>query len=303
MHVYMYVSVYVCVYVCIIIFSLYYTYLSLLLPFYFTTNPIYLQPTNHLDVASVCWLTNYLNAADGITALIVSHDIPFLDKVITDVVHYETRKLVYYHGNMTHFVKIHPEAKYYYELDDSTLQFTFPTPERLDGIASTTKAVLKMDNITYTYPGAAKPQLTNASIKLCLASRVAVLGANGAGKSTLIRLMVQETEPDAGSGEVWKHHNLRLAYVAQHSFHHIEEHLDESPVDYIKWRFGNGVDREDLVRPNMKLSEEEEAVDKSKPKKYGDIDKVVGRRKNGRSLEYECTWIGQGDKLVDSRRG
>ena len=93
-----------------------------------------------------------------------------------------------------------------------------------------------MENINFTYPGASKPQLTGVNVKLCLASRVAVLGVNGAGKSTLIRLLVQDAEPDAGSGEVWKHHNLRLAYVAQHSFHHIEEHLDSSPVDYMKWR-------------------------------------------------------------------
>ena len=53
----------------------------------------------------------------------------------------QQRKLVYYHGNLTHFVEIHPEAKYYYELESSTLVFKFPTPERLDGIASTTRSV------------------------------------------------------------------------------------------------------------------------------------------------------------------
>lgn len=37
--------------------------------------------------------------------------------------------------------------------------------------------------------------------------------------------------------QVWKHHNLRLAYVAQHSFHHVEQHLEETPVDYFKWRY------------------------------------------------------------------
>ena len=173
------------------------------------------EPTNHLDAASVAWLASYLQSASEVTCMIVSHDIPFLDIVITDVMHYESKKLVYYHGNMTHFVAIHPEAKYYYELVDSTLQFKFPIPERLDGVNSTTRAVLKMDNITYTYPGATVPQLTDVSVKVCLASRIAVLGANGAGKSTMIRLLVQESEPDPGSGEVWKHHNLRVAYVAQ----------------------------------------------------------------------------------------
>jgi elongation factor 3 len=109
--------------------------------------------------------------------MIVSHDTLFLDKVITDVIHYESRKLVYYHGNLTHFVKIHPEARYYYELSQSTLKFKFPTPERLEGINSTTRAVLKLDNSTYTYPGASKPTLVDINVKLCLGSRVAVLGA------------------------------------------------------------------------------------------------------------------------------
>ena len=50
------------------------------------------------------------------------------------------------------------------------------TTERLDGVNSTTRAVLKMENIAFTYPGASKPQLTGVNVKLCLASRVAVLG-------------------------------------------------------------------------------------------------------------------------------
>ena len=31
-----------------------------------------------------------------------------MDAVLTDVIHYENRKLVYYHGNLTHFVETHP---------------------------------------------------------------------------------------------------------------------------------------------------------------------------------------------------
>ena len=28
-------------------------------------------------------------------------------------------------------------------------------------------------------------------------------------------------------------------------------------------------------------------------RKYGDIDMILGRRKNGRTMEYECTFVGQ----------
>jgi len=224
--------------------------------------------------------------------MIVSHDTGFLDRVLTDVIHYENKKLVYYHGNLTHFVSIHPEAKYYYELEGSTLAFKFPIPGRLDGINSSTKSILKMENVSYTYPGALKPTLTNVNVKVCLGSRIAVLGPNGAGKSTLIKMLVQETKPDEGSGKVTKHINLRIAYVAQHSFHHVEQHLDTSPVDYMKWRFSGGVDKEDLARPDKKLTEEEEVLLKT-DRKYGDVEAVHGRRKNGHTMEYECTFVGQ----------
>lgn len=250
------------------------------------------EPTNHLDAASVDWLASYLQAQRRVTALIVSHDPLFLDRVITDVIHYEGRQLVYYPGSLKDFVQLHPEAKYYYELAGSTLKFVFPTPDRLDGIASTTKTILKMEHVTYTYPGAAQPTIKDASVRVCLASRIAVTGRNGAGKSTLVKMLVQETEPDKDAHphqEVWKHRNLRIAYVAQHSFHHVEQHVDSSPVDYIKWRFADGFDREDMTKASTELTEDE-----LQPKVLGAVDEVLGRRKNGRTMEYECSIIGQG---------
>ena len=48
--------------------------------------------------------------------------------------------------------------------------------------------------------------------------------------------------------------NLRIAYVEQHSFHHVEQHLDASPVDYIKWRFSGGVDKEVLTSIHLLLT-------------------------------------------------
>ncbi len=37
--------------------------------------------------------------------MIVSHDSGFLDNVCTDIIHYESRKLVHYRGNLSEFVK------------------------------------------------------------------------------------------------------------------------------------------------------------------------------------------------------
>jgi elongation factor 3 len=86
---------------------------------------------------------------------------------------------------------------------------------------------------------------------------VVVHGANGAGKSTMIKMLCGEHEPTEGT--VWKHPNLRIAYVAQHAFHHLEQHLDKTPNQYIQWRYAIGEDREALGKVDRKLTAEEEA--------------------------------------------
>ena len=48
-------------------------------------------------------LFDHSGEGEDLTRLIVSHDTAFLDNTITDVIHYEQKKLVYYHGNMTDF--------------------------------------------------------------------------------------------------------------------------------------------------------------------------------------------------------
>ena len=87
-----------------------------------------------------------------------------------------------------------------------------------------------------------------------------VLGQNGAGKSTLIKLVVGENGPDNGEC-LWGHHNLRIAYVAQHSFHHIEQHLDRSPCEYLQWRFGKYIDEEQLQTKLVELKRQQAQED------------------------------------------
>jgi len=113
---------------------------------------------------------------------------------------------------------------------------------------------MKMAKCTFTYPinrkennGNGIPTLFDISIQVSLSSRVACVGENGAGKSTMIKLLVGEIEPEIG--DVWKHPNARIAYVAQHAFHHIEQHLQKTPNEYIRWRYANdGEDKESLVK-------------------------------------------------------
>jgi len=115
-----------------------------------------------------------------------------------------------------------------------------------------------------------------------LSSRVACIGENGAGKSTMIKLLVGEAEPQVG--DVWKHPNARVAYVAQHAFHHIEDHLNKTPNEYIRWRFANGgEDKESLVKVTLQFTEQELATQK-KPYELTFIDKNLERSRRSKRL-------------------
>ena len=118
------------------------------------------------------------------------------------------------------FVRVKPEAKSYYTLSASQVQFKFPSPGLLTGVKSNTRAIIRMTNCTYTYPGASKPALYDVTCALTLSSRTAIIGANGAGKSTLIKMLTGETIPQ--TGRVEKHPNLRVGYIKQHSLEHVE---------------------------------------------------------------------------------
>lgn len=251
------------------------------------------EPTNHLDVKNVKWLEDYLCSLTEVTSILVSHDSAFLDHVCTHILHLENRKLRTYRGNLSEFVKKVPAAKSYYELGAQELTFRLPEPGFLEGVKTKDKAILKMHNVSFRYPGTEKDILNGVSIFCSLSSRVAVLGPNGAGKSTMIKVLTGEMKPTTGS--VWKHPNLRIAYVAQHAFHHLEQHLDKTPNEYIQWRYATGEDREDVEKINRKLDEEEKKKLEAQIMVGGVkrvIDKLLNRRKLKKDYEYEVQWKG-----------
>merc|ERR1712023_557414 len=160
-------------------------------------------------------------------------------------------------STLTEFVEKYPEKKSYFELSNEVMKFTFPTPGSMEGVKSRSKTVLKMVDVTFQYPTKDKPTIMNVNLTVSQVSRVAVIGANGAGKSTAIKVLVGEQKPTEGS--IWKAAGLRMAYVAQHAFHH-QKHMGETPVQYIMWRFAGNDDKESLEFQSQELSVDEEAA-------------------------------------------
>ncbi|KAK5070616.1 translational elongation factor EF-1 alpha [Lithohypha guttulata] len=248
------------------------------------------EPTNHLDVKNVAWLENYLKNSPC-TSIIISHDSKFLNNVIQHVIHYERFKLKRYRGNLSEFAKRNPAARSYFELGAQELSFKFPEPGFLEGVKTKAKAIVRVNKMSFQYPGSSKPQLTDITFQVSLGSRIAVIGPNGAGKSTLVNVLTGELIPTGG--EVYQHENIRIAYIKQHAFAHIDHFLDKTPSEYIQWRFQTGEDRETMDRANKIVTEDDEKAMDKIYKIEGSQRRVIGihsRRKFKNSYEYECSF-------------
>ncbi|EPX70825.1 translation elongation factor eEF3 [Schizosaccharomyces octosporus yFS286] len=250
------------------------------------------EPTNHLDVVNVAWLENFLTSQKNVSSIIVSHDSGFLDHVVQSIIHYERFKLRKYIGNMSEFVQKVPSAKSYYELGASEMEFRFPEPGYLEGVKTKQRAIVKVNNMSFQYPGTSQPQLVDISFQVSLSSRIAVIGPNGAGKSTLIKVLTGELLPT--TGDIYQHENCRIAYVAQAAFAHLGLHPDKSPSEYIQWRFQSGEDLEAMDKASRVINEADEEAMKNKIFKIeGTPRKILGihsRRKLKNSYEYECSF-------------
>ena len=266
------------------------------------------EPTGHLDTTNIAWIKGWLGnfIKNGGSIIATSHDSSFLNEMCTHLIDFQNRKLKTFRGEsgtvLSDFVEKFPEKKGYFELKNDVVKFVFPEPTQLEGVKSMTKSILKMKNVTFTYPTRTEPTIKNVSLECSRASRVAVIGANGAGKSTAIKILTGELE--AAEGEVIKHPNVRVAYIAQHAFQHLEKHLNKTPTEYILNRFAGNEDKENveflhkkknedevvkkkyMVNPND-LSSLKECFGEDEEKRALEPEKILGRRENKKEKTYE----------------
>ncbi|KAJ9493688.1 [NU+] prion formation protein 1 [Exophiala xenobiotica] len=241
------------------------------------------EPTNHLDAANISWLEEYLKSHTDITSLIVSP---------TDIYNFEpNKKLAYFRGGLRDFVKVRPDINNYYTLSAFTnIQVHFPPPGILTGVRSPTRAIIRMADVSHTYPNTSKPALIGVSCQLSLSSRVAIIGPNGAGKSTLVKLLNGEVVPTAGTVE--HHPNLRIGCIKQHALEHLQLQLNKTANQYLQWRYAYGGDREVHYKRTRILSDADQ-VQMDKLVNIGDgkgprqIETLVGRQRHLRGFKYE----------------
>ena len=104
------------------------------------------EPTNHLDLQSIEWLEDYLRAFKG-TALIISHDRYFLDRVTSRTLEMRDGSLTSYPGNYSEYVDRRDEMMELLEKQkkrqDKEIERLSFTVERMKGWGLGNKKVMK----------------------------------------------------------------------------------------------------------------------------------------------------------------
>ncbi|HEV7516181.1 MAG TPA: ABC-F family ATP-binding cassette domain-containing protein [Thermoanaerobaculia bacterium] len=194
------------------------------------------EPTNHLDILSIRWLEKFLEEYKGL-AIVISHDHRFLDNVCTHIVDVDYETVTLYHGNYTAFVagKQDNRDRKEAEIDKREKQIAnhqafvdrfkakatkarqaqskvkmmekivieklpqssrrYPT-FKFKQVRPSGREVLAIEGVSKAY--GSKQVLKDVSLKAQRGDKIAIIGPNGIGKSTLLKIVMNETDADAG---------------------------------------------------------------------------------------------------------
>lgn len=222
------------------------------------------EPTNHMDLPSIKWLENYLQAFEG-AIVIVSHDRYFLDRIIKKTVESRKGKLTLYAGNYSYYIEEkslrneiqagqfkNQQAKIKQEerlierfrakaskakMAQSRIK-ALDKMERVDDVDDDNpevnfsfkfskpsgRHVVTLENISKSYPNLEILRNTDAIIEK--GDKIALIGANGKGKSTLLRIVAADDQHFEGT--VTKGHNVSQTFFAQHQLEAL--HLENSII-------------------------------------------------------------------------
>jgi ATP-binding cassette, subfamily F, member 3 len=209
------------------------------------------EPTNHLDLESLLWLEEFLRSFRG-AMLLVSHDTEFLNRMVSEVLEIDQRRLWSYRGNLESYAAQKQErlnqlrAQYagqqarIAEIEDFVRRFGAKATKarqaqsRLKELDRMERIELpdERETVRFRFPPAPhsgrevmtlkkatvafgeKTVFKDLDFVLKRGSRLAIVGINGAGKTTLLKLLAGELE--ATSGEVKPGHLVKIGYYAQH---------------------------------------------------------------------------------------
>jgi ATPase subunit of ABC transporter with duplicated ATPase domains len=210
------------------------------------------EPSNHLDLESLIWLEQFLQAYDG-ALMMTSHDREFINRIITKVVEIDGGTLTTYSGNYEFYEQQRAlnekQQQAQFERQQAMLAKEIKFIERFKARAShaaqVQSRVKKLEKIERVEPPrrrqtiafdflpaprsgedvvslknvhkdyGSRPIYTGLDFMISRKERWCVMGINGAGKSTLLKLVTGSTEPDHGTVTIGG--SVKMGYFAQHA--------------------------------------------------------------------------------------
>lgn len=206
------------------------------------------EPTNHLDLDMTEWLEGYLNR-NNMSLLMVTHDRYFLDRVCSEIIEIDNRRIYQYKGNYSYYLDkrqervdaMNTEVERANNLYRTELEWMRRMPQ-----ARGHKARYREDAF-YELEKVAKQRFRDDNVKLEVKSsyigskifeadhlyksfgdlkilddfsyifaryeKMGIVGNNGTGKSTFIKLLMGLEQPDGGTIDIGE--TVRFGYYSQ----------------------------------------------------------------------------------------
>jgi ATPase subunit of ABC transporter with duplicated ATPase domains len=218
------------------------------------------EPTNNLDINTIRWLEDVLNARNC-TMIIISHDRHFLNSVCTHMADLDYGELRLFPGNYDEYMTAATQARERLLSDNAKKKVQIADLKsfvsRFSANASKSKqATSRAKQIDKIQLAEVKPSsrqnpfirfeqekklhrqalevtglakrfdeqlFNNLNLMVEVGERIAIIGSNGVGKTTLLKCLVGDLQPS--SGEVKWSENAKLGYYAQDHASDFEQDL------------------------------------------------------------------------------
>ena len=240
------------------------------------------EPTNNLDINTIRWLENILNARNS-TMIIISHDRHFLNQVCTHMADMDYGKLTVYPGNYDEYMaastmakaqqmKTNEKAKAQIaELQDFVRRFS-ANASKAKQATSRAKQIdkIKVEDIrpsSRQYPfirfeygdkdklyrqalivnkmaqAFDEPLFENINFMIEAGEKIAIIGENGIGKTTLLKIIGNLMSPN--TGDIKWSEKAKIGYFAQD---HSEEF--EKDINVFDWmaQWAKAEDDDQVIR-------------------------------------------------------
>ena len=211
------------------------------------------EPTNHLDFEAIDWLEGMIRRARETAVLVVTHDRRFLRRVAAQIFDLDRGELTGWACDYPTFVKrkadlMADEAVYWARkskmlaqeeawirrgvkarttrnegrvaaLKKLRAEFAARRPRpgmatiRLDAADPGGVRVLKVENLSFFWPGATRPIVSGFTADVLRGERIGILGGNGVGKTTMLKLLTGRLAPTKGCVTIGT--NVELAFLDQ----------------------------------------------------------------------------------------